>query len=144
MMSKITIVCPHCGGVNAIPLKETYSKATCGHCKKSLLDTKPLSVDTASFDRLMVNDERIIVADFWAPWCGPCKSMAPSFEAAARSFPLKALFIKINTEEVHELGARFGIRSIPTVIAFKNNRILDQFSGALPTPQIIAFVQKHL
>lgn len=143
-MEKITVVCPHCGGVNAIPLKESYTKAACGHCKASLLDTKPLSINTPSFDKLMLNDERLIIADFWAPWCGPCRSMAPSFEEAARSFPLKAQFIKINTEEVQELGSRFGIRSIPTVIAFKNNRIIDQFSGALPTAQIIAWVKKHL
>ena len=143
-MEKINVVCPHCGGVNAIPLKESYTKAACGHCKTSLLDTKPLSINTPSFDKLMLNDERLIIADFWAPWCGPCRSMAPSFEEAARSFPLKAQFIKINTEEVQELGSRFGIRSIPTVIAFKNNRIIDQFSGALPTAQIIAWVKKHL
>ncbi|MGZ5207500.1 MAG: thioredoxin TrxC [Sulfuricurvum sp.] len=143
-MNKINVVCPHCGGVNAIPIKDSYAKATCGHCKSSLLDTKPLSVDTASFDRLMLNDERLIIADFWAPWCGPCKSMAPSFEEAARSFPLKAQFIKINTEEVQQLGSRFSIRSIPTVIAFKNNRIVDQFSGALPASGIIAWVKKNL
>lgn len=143
-MNKINVVCPHCGGVNAIPLKESYTKAACGHCKDSLLETKPLSLNTTSFDKLMVNDERLIIADFWAPWCGPCRSMAPSFEEAARSFPLKAQFVKINTEEVQELGSRFGIRSIPTVIAFKNNRIVDQFSGALPTTQIIAFVKKNL
>jgi len=143
-MNKINIVCSHCGGVNAIPIKDSYVKAACGHCKSSLLETKPLSVDTASFDRLILNDERLIIADFWAPWCGPCKNMAPSFEEAARSFPLKAQFIKINTEEVQQLGSRFGIRSIPTVIAFKNNRIVDQFSGALPASQIIAWVRKHL
>jgi len=143
-MNKINVVCPHCGGVNAIPIKESYVKAACGHCKDSLLDTKPLSVDVTSFDRLILNDERLIIADFWAPWCGPCKSMAPSFEEAARSFPLKAQFIKINTEEVQQLGSRFSIRSIPTVIAFKNNRIIDQFSGALPASQIIAWVKKNL
>jgi thioredoxin 2 len=143
-MSKINVVCPHCGGVNAIPIKDSYVKAACGHCKASLLDTKPLSVNSEVLDRLLLNDERLIIADFWAPWCGPCRSMAPSFEEAARSFPLKVQFIKINTEEQQQLGARFSIRSIPTVIAFRNNRIVDQFSGALPTPQIIAFVKKHL
>ncbi|MBN2869429.1 MAG: thioredoxin TrxC, partial [Campylobacterales bacterium] len=65
-MGKINVVCPHCGGINAIPLKESYTKASCGHCKGSLLDTKPLSVNTETFDRLMVNDERLIIADFWA------------------------------------------------------------------------------
>jgi len=143
-MNKITVVCPHCGGVNAIPIKESYTKAACGHCKGSLLDTKPISLNSSSFDKLMMNDERLIIADFWAPWCGPCKSMAPSFEEAARSFPLKALFVKINTENEQQLASRFGIRSIPTVIAFKNNRIVDQFSGALLASGIIAFVKKHL
>jgi thioredoxin 2 len=141
---KINVVCPHCQGVNAIPVKESYAKAACGHCKKSLLETKPLAVNAETFDRLMVNDERLIIADFWAPWCGPCRSMAPAFEEAARSFPLKAQFIKINTEEEQALAARFGIRSIPTVIAFRNNRAIDQFSGALPAAQIAAWVAKHL
>lgn len=143
-MQKINVVCPHCGGVNAILVKETYAKAACGHCKGSLLNTKPLNVTQETFDRLMLNDERLIIADFWAPWCGPCRSMAPAFEEAARSFALKAQFIKINTEEQQSLGGRFGIRSIPTVIAFKNNRIIDQFSGALPAAQIGAWVRKHL
>lgn len=143
-MSKINIVCPHCGGVNAIPLKDSYAKASCGHCKASLLDTKPLSLNAETFDRLMLNDERLIISDFWAPWCGPCRSMAPAFEEAAKSFPLKAQFVKINTEEQQSIAGRFSIRSIPTIIAFKNNRSIDQISGALPASQIIAWVKKHL
>lgn len=143
-MSKINVVCPHCGGVNSIPLKDSYVKASCGHCKASLLDTKPLSLNAETFDKLMLNDERLIIADFWAPWCGPCRSMAPAFEEAARSFPLKAQFVKINTEEQQSVAGRFSIRSIPTIIAFKNNRVLDQISGALPASQIIAWVKKHL
>ncbi|HEX5623131.1 MAG TPA: thioredoxin TrxC [Sulfuricurvum sp.] len=143
-MHKINVVCPQCGGVNAIPLKETYAKASCGHCKASLLDTKPLSLTGESFDRMILNDERVIIADFWAPWCGPCRSMAPAFEEAARAFPLKAQFVKINTEEQQALAARFSIRSIPTIIAFKNNRMIDQISGALSASQIMAWVRKHL
>lgn len=143
-MSKINIVCPQCGGVNAIPFKDSYSKASCGHCKASLLDTKPLSLNAETFDRLMLNDERLIIADFWAPWCGPCRSMAPAFEEAARSFPLKAQFVKINTEEHPALSGRFSIQSIPTIIAFKNNRIVDQISGALPASQIITWARKYL
>lgn len=143
-MSKINVVCPHCGGINAIPVKESYAKAACGHCKGSLLETKPLAVNAETFDRLMVNDERLIIADFWAPWCGPCRSMAPAFEEAARTFALKVQFVKINTEEHPSLGGRFGIRSIPTVIAFRNNRMIDQFSGALPASEIIKWVRRHL
>ena len=143
-MGKINVVCPHCGGINAIPIKESYTKASCGHCKGSLLETKPLAVNAETFDRLMVNDERLIIADFWATWCGPCRSMAPAFEEAARFFPLKAQFIKINTEEHQSLAGRFGIRSIPTVIAFRNNRMIDQFSGALPASEIAKWVRRHL
>lgn len=143
-MKKINVVCPHCGGINAIPVKESYLKAACGHCKGSLLDTKPLSLTAEAFERLTVNDERLIIADFWAPWCGPCRSMAPAFEEAARVFALKAQFIKINTEEQQALAGRFGIRSIPTVIAFKNNRQIDQFSGALPASEIVKWVRRHL
>ncbi len=143
-MDKINVVCPHCGGVNSIPLKETYTKASCGHCRASLLDTKPLSLSTETFDKLMLNDQRLIIADFWAPWCGPCRSMAPAFAEAAKLFALKAQFVKINTEEEQTIAGRFSIRSIPTIIAFKNNRIVDQISGALPASQIIAWVRKHL
>lgn len=143
-MQKINVVCPHCGGINAIPLKDNYTKASCGHCKASLLDTHPIAANSEKLDRLLVNDDRLIVVDFWAPWCGPCRSMAPSFEEAATRFALKAQFVKVNTEEHQNLGARFGIRSIPTVIAFKNNRIIDQFSGALSSSQIISWVQRHL
>lgn len=143
-MGKMSVVCPQCGGVNAIPIKESYTKALCGHCKSSLLETKPFSLNEEGLNRLLINDERLIIADFWAPWCGPCRSMAPSFEEAARHFPLRAQFVKINTEEHQSLGARFAVRSIPTVIAFKNNRILDQFSGALPTSEIVKWVTRHL
>jgi thioredoxin 2 len=143
-MKKINVVCPHCGGINAIPVKESYLKAACGHCKGSLLDTKPLSLTAEAFERLAVNDERLIIADFWAPWCGPCRSMAPAFEEAARAFALRAQFVKINTEEQQALAGRFGIRSIPTVIAFKNNRRIDQFSGALPASEIVKWVRSHL
>lgn len=144
MSGKINIVCPQCGGVNAIPIKESYSKAACGHCKASLLETKPKEVNSETFDRFLINDERLLVVDFWAPWCGPCRSMAPSFEEAARAFALKAQFLKVNTEEHQMLASRFGIRSIPTVIAFKNNRIVDQFSGAMPSDQIAQWVRKNL
>jgi thioredoxin 2 len=130
-VTKTKVVCPHCGAVNAIPRKDHYSKAACGQCKNSLLVTKPLILDSASFDNHVANNDIPVVVDFWAPWCGPCQMMGPSFEEAAESFVLKARFAKVNTEEQQSVAARFGIRSIPTVIVFKNNQEVDRMSGAL-------------
>jgi len=141
-MEKRKVVCPHCGQVNAIPVKERYAKANCGHCKRSLLETKPVELDDAAFDRQVANSEIPVIVDFWAPWCGPCKMMAPAFEQAAAAFPLKARFAKVNTEERQMLASRFGIRSIPTLIAFKGGREVDRVSGALGADQLRQWVSR--
>ena len=125
------VVCPHCKSVNNVPQKESYKKANCGKCKKSLLDTKPLDLSGADFDEVIVNSDIPVIVDFWASWCGPCKMFTPTFEKVAREFPLKALFAKVNTETEQNLGARVGIRSIPTLIIFKNGKELERVSGAL-------------
>lgn len=125
------VVCPHCKSVNNIPVKESYKKANCGKCKKSLLETKPMELTDSSFDEVIVNSDIPVIVDFWAPWCGPCKMMGPNFERSASKFPLKALYTKVNTENEQNLGARFGIRSIPTIIVFKNSKEVHRVSGAL-------------
>ncbi len=138
------VVCPHCLSVNNIPQKESYKKASCGKCKKSLLDTTPLELTASNFDEVVVNSDIPVLIDFWAPWCGPCKMMAPNFTNAAKSFPLKSLFTKVNTEDEGQLGARFGIRSIPTLILFKNGKEIERVSGALSEQQLISFVNKYI
>ena len=136
------IVCPHCLSVNNVPQKESYTKANCGKCKKSLLDTKPIALSDANFDEVVVNSDIPVIVDFWAPWCGPCKMMAPNFERAATKFPLKTLFAKVNTEEEQNLGARFGIRSIPTLIIFKDGKEVHRVSGALDENSLTQLVSQ--
>ncbi|RLA69095.1 MAG: thioredoxin TrxC [Epsilonproteobacteria bacterium] len=143
-MEKVKVVCPHCGAVNAIPKKDQYAKANCGQCKKSLLDTKPINLNETSFNNQVVNSDIPIVVDFWAEWCGPCKMMAPAFEQTAKEFALKARFAKVDTETEQMVAGRFGIRSIPTMIMFKNNKELDRVSGALSAEQLKQWISQHL
>ena len=137
------VVCPHCLSVNNVPKKDSYKKANCGKCKQSLLDTKPIELTNATFDEVIVNSELPVIVDFWAPWCGPCKMMAPNFERAAQNFPLKALFAKVNTENEQNLGARFNIRSIPTIIVFKDGREVERVSGALDVNALNSLASKY-
>ncbi len=137
------VVCPHCLSVNNVPQKDSYKKANCGKCKKSLLDTKPIELNSSNFDEVVVNSDIPVIVDFWAPWCGPCKMMAPNFERAATNFPLKALFAKVNTENEQNLGARFNIRSIPTIIVFKGGREVERVSGALDVNALASLASKY-
>jgi len=142
-MNTINVVCPHCLKVNRVPKKESYKKANCGYCKNSLLDNQPIEANAQSFNHIIQNSDLPIVVDFWAPWCGPCRMMAPAFKEASMAMPLKAQFVKVNTEENPQLSAQFGIRSIPTMILFKNAQEIDRVSGALSSEQIRQWIMQH-
>lgn len=143
-MDKINVVCPHCLKVNKIPKKDSYSKANCGSCKNSLLDSTPIELDESNFDHVIVNSEIPVIVDFWAPWCGPCKMMAPIFNEVSQKYPLKALFVKVNTEQHQNLGAKYQIRSIPTLIVYKNGIEVKRVSGALDPLKLSSLVNEQL
>ena len=138
------VVCPHCLKVNRIPKKQSYQKANCGGCQKSLLDSKPVSVDADKLGLFLANSDIPVVVDFWAPWCGPCLQMAPAFEEAALAMPLQAQFVKVNTEEQGVLGGQYRIESIPTLIVFKNSKEVERLSGALSAGRLQSWVRQYL
>ncbi len=138
------VICPHCLAINNVPKKDDYKKANCGKCKNSLLEAKPIELTSSNIDRILENSDLPVIVDFWAPWCGPCKMMAPVFADVATGFPLKALFAKINTENEQFLGSRFKIRSIPTLVVFKNGKEVDRVSGVMDPVYLENYVRRFI
>lgn len=141
-MDKIRVVCNSCMKINSIPKKDSYNKANCGHCKASLLDTKPIELNNSNYDEFVVNSDIPVIVDFWAPWCGPCKMMAPVFEKVAKDFPLKVKFAKVNTEIEQNLGAKYNIRSIPTLVIYKDGYEIYRLSGAMDETNLKGLVNQ--
>lgn len=140
-MDSTLVACPHCGTTNRIPATRLREDPVCGRCAQALLDGQPLALDDASFDKLIAATELPVVVDFWAPWCGPCRQMAPQFEQAASALKGQALFVKVNSDAAPRTAARFGIRSIPTLVRLQRGREVARLSGARPAAQIVQFAQ---
>jgi thioredoxin 2 len=138
------VVCPHCHTTNRVARERLADGATCGKCREALLPGEPFVLDAASFDRHVGATQLPLVVDFWAPWCGPCKMMAPAYEQVAARLAPRVQLAKLDTEAEPELAARFGIRSIPTLVVFRNGKEVARTSGALGAPQLTQWIESHV
>jgi len=142
-MSTTSIACPACTKTNRVPSERIGDKPKCGHCKKPLFIAKPMRLTAANAAALLNNTEIPVLVDCWASWCGPCRSFAPVFEKAAQRFEPKVRFAKLDTEANQSLASRWGIRSIPTLILFRNGKEVDRVAGALPAPQLAQWLSQQ-
>ncbi len=144
MSETMHLVCPYCDAVNRIPAVRLGEGPKCGKCHHPLFTGHPIELTSASFQKHIGRSDIPVLVDFWAPWCGPCKMMAPAFEQAARQLEPRVRVAKVNTEAEQMLGAQFGIRSIPTMALFKGSREVARQAGAMGGADILRWVQAHL
>ena len=144
MQNYLHAVCTSCNAVNRIPAQRDGKEINCGKCHQPLFGLTPPSVNQAAFIAQITRSDVPVVVDFWAPWCGPCKAMAPAFAQVSAGMDSRARFIKVNTDEEQSLGAQYGIRSIPTLVIFQSGKEIDRISGAQPAASLEQWINRAI
>jgi thioredoxin 2 len=137
---KATVVCPFCGTLNRVDLTRIGQHPKCGKCGKPILLDRPIAISDDTFDRVTTDTTVPVVVDFYADWCGPCKIMAPLLDDVAHRRAGELLVVKLDTDRNPLTGQRFGIRGIPTLIAFRKGQEVGRRVGAVPPPELEAFL----
>jgi thioredoxin 2 len=144
MNDKRRIICPSCDGIVGVPAGRLADGPKCPRCHTALFAGHPVALTSANFDQHVARSDLPVVVDFWAPWCGPCRMMAPAFAEAAQRMEPGARFAKLNTDEAQDIAGRYGIRSIPTLIVFKGGREVARQPGAMGAEALVRWVSGAL
>ncbi len=144
MNDALHIVCPHCDTVNRVLAHKLKSQPVCGKCKQPLFQAQPLELTSANFQQHITRNDIPVLVDFWAPWCGPCRMMAPAFAQAAQLLEPEMRLAKLNTEAEQALASRFNIRSIPTLAIFSGGREIARQPGAMDATNIVRWARSKL
>ena len=144
MSEPLHVVCPDCDVVNRVPQPKLGDGAKCGNCHGALFQARPLALPANRFQRHIDRSDLPVLVDFWAPWCGPCRVMAPAFEEAARRLEPGVRLVKVNTEESQSLAMQYGVRSIPTLMLFTGGAETARTSGAMDLKSLEAWTKQNL
>ncbi len=144
MREPLHIVCPHCHGTNRVPAERLADGARCGRCKGALFDGHPVALDQSNFERHIQHNDIPVVVDFWAPWCGPCKMMAPVFAQTTAALEPQVRMAKVDTQQEQALAGAHGIRSIPTLAIFKGGREVARIAGAMQQAQLVTWIRQNI
>ena len=138
------VVCPHCAATNRLPVDKPMRAGRCGACHDALFEGHPVEMDAAQFDKHRRTNDIALLVDVWAPWCGPCRVMAPMFEQAAVELEPDVRLIKINADQQPRIASELGVSGIPALLLLRGGRIVARSAGAMDTRRIVAWTRGHL